>query len=236
MKKPSPLITLIIGLSVLLAPLGLSAKKNELPEVTEDGLHKVKKPKNSDAAYVRPGVDFSGYNTIKVLEPYIAFRKNWQSDINSGTALGGNRITDRDMEKMIAKGKELFMSEFKRVLEKEGYPVVEEIGSDTMIVRPAIINLDVYAPDPNRTAGIWNKVYTDGAGQATLYVELYDGPTSQILAKAFDHKDGSMEGASWRTARNYHTNLNDARDAMTDWAHALVHGLEKAKEEQLDTM
>jgi len=234
MKKPSRLFPLLLGLSLAMAPLGLLAKKSELPDVTEDGLHRVKKPKNSDAAYIRPGVDFGIYNTVVVMEPYIAFRKNWQDDINFQRRT--DRISDRDMEKMIREGKELFLKEFKRVLEKEGYPVVDAIGSDTMIVRPAIINLDVYAPDPNRTAGIWNKVYTDGAGQASLYVELYDGPTSQILAKAFDHKDGSMEGMSWRIPRTYNTNKNDARDAMNDWAHALVNGLKKAKEEKLDQM
>ena len=226
------LLTATLGLAILLCPLAVSAKKKDLPEMTEDGLHKVSKPKNADAAYVRPGVDFSGYNTIKVLEPYIAFRKNWKNDINSNRRM--DRITDRDMEKMISGGKELFMKEFKRVLEKKGYPVVDEIDSDTLIVRPAIINLDVYAPDPNRTAGIWNKVYTDGAGQATLYVELFDGPSSQILAKAYDHKDGSMEGISWRIPRTHNTNVNDARNAMNDWAHALVNGLERAKEQKID--
>ena len=145
-----------------------------------------------------------------------------------------NKISDRDMEKMIARGKELFDKEFKKVLEKKGYPVVDEIGSDTLIVRPAIINLDIYAPDPDNTNGMWNKVYTDGAGQATLYVELFDGPSSQILAKAYDHKDGSMSGASWRMPRTRSSNINDARNAMNDWANALVNGLERAKEQKVE--
>ncbi len=232
MKSPQKSLIAVLAAAVLFAPLGALAKKQELPEISEDGLHKVSKPKNSDVAYVRPGVDFGTYNTVKILEPYIAFRKNWQSDHNSTDRM--NRVSDRDMEKMIAKGKELFMTEFKKVLEKKGYPVVDEINSDTLIVRPAIINLDVYAPDPNRTAGIWNKIYTDGAGQATLYIELFDGPSSQILAKAFDHKDGAMEGNSWRMPRTQNSNINDARNAMHDWALALANGLERAKEERTE--
>ncbi len=222
----------ILTVAVLLAPIGAFAKKQELPEMSEDGLHKVAKPKNADVAYIRPGVDFGTYNTIKVLEPYIAFNKNWKDNQNSSRPM--NKISDRDMEKMIARGKELFDKEFKKVLEKKGYPVVDEIGSDTLIVRPAIINLDIYAPDPDNTNGMWNKVYTDGAGQATLYVELFDGPSSQILAKAYDHKDGSMSGASWRMPRTRSSNINDARNAMNDWANALVNGLERAKEQKVE--
>lgn len=232
MKTQQKILTTLISAAVLFAPLSAVAKKQELPEVSEDGLHKVQKPKEVDVAYTRPGVDFSVYNTVKVLEPYIAFRKDWKDNQNASRPT--NKISNRDMEKMISKGKELFATEFKRVLEKKGYPVVDEIASDTLIVRPAIINLDVYAPDPNNMNGIWNKVYTDGAGQATLYVELFDGPSSQILAKAFDHKDGSMGGMSWRIPRTRNTNINDARDAMNDWAHALVNGLERAKEQKLD--
>lgn len=229
MKSYRKTLAAAMAAAVLFAPLTGFAKKKELPEISEDGLHKVHKPKEVDVAYTRPGVDFSTYNTVKVLEPYIAFRKDWKDNQNSSRPT--NKISDRDMQKMISTGKELFAKEFKKVLEKKGYPVVDEIGSDTLIVRPAIINLDVYAPDPNNLNGIWNKVYTDGAGQATLYVELFDGPSSQILAKAFDHKDGSMGGSSWRMPRTRSSNMNDARSAMNDWAHALVNGLERAKEQ-----
>jgi hypothetical protein len=232
MKSHRKTLIAVVSAAVLLAPLGAFAKKKEMPEISEDGLHKVQKPKDVDAAYTRPGVDFSVYNTVKVLEPYIAFRKDWKDNQNSSRPT--NKISNRDMEKMVSTGKELFAKEFKKVLEKEGYPVVDEIASDTLIVRPAIINLDVYAPDPNNMNGIWNKVYTDGAGQATLYVELFDGPSSQILAKAFDHKDGSMGPSSWRMPRTRSSNTNDARNAMNDWAHALVNGLERAKEQKAE--
>ena len=223
----------ILGASVILAPLCLSAKKEAPPEISHDGLHKVAKPKNSDLAYLRPGVDFSEYNTIKILEPYIAFNKNWQDNYNSGQP-GTSKVSSRDMERMIARGKELFTKEFEKVLEKKGYPVVTEIGEDTLIVRPAIINLEVNAPDPNNTNGTWNKIYTDGAGFATFYVEFFDGPSSQILGRAVDSKGNGDDGMSWRIARTRSTNTNDARNAFNDWATAIANGLDNAKKETLD--
>lgn len=230
---PSPRPIAIVLTAIAFAPLSTLAKQNEAPpEISPEGLQKIAKPKEVDTAYVRPGVDFSTYQTVKLLEPQISFRKDWQRDQNTSRSMG--RITDADMAKMVATGKKLFLEEFNRVLKKKGYTVVEEISSDTLVVRPAITNLDIFAPDPNNRNGIWNKVYTDGAGEATLAIELYDGPSNQILARAYDHKDGRGMGASWRMPRTRATNISDARNALNDWAHALVKGLERAKAQSTD--
>jgi hypothetical protein len=227
-RKP---LTILLSLAVLGCPLTTLAKKKSPPEVTHDGLHKVDKPKGADLAYVRPGVDFTVYNTIGLLEPHIAFRKDWKKDQNSTRPT--SKISNRDIEKIIQSGKELFMKEFRKVLEEEGYPVVDVIAEDTLIVRPAIINLDIYAPDP-RNENMMNKVYADGFGQATLYIELFDGPTQQILARAADHKDDHGNPMSWHINRTRSRNKADASAAMHDWAKALANGLERAKEQQLD--
>jgi hypothetical protein len=83
---------------VLLVSAPAWAKKQELPEVTEDGLHRVH---DSRAAivYAKPGADLSGYRQIQLLDAYVAFRKNWERDQRSGSA-SPLRITSTEIEEI----------------------------------------------------------------------------------------------------------------------------------------
>jgi hypothetical protein len=53
-----------------------------------------------------------------------------------------------------------------------------------LIVRSAIINLDVEAPDTMQ-AGM-NGTVAASAGQMTLYAELYDSVSNQMIGKVMD--------------------------------------------------
>ena len=88
----------------------LAKKKPTPPEVTYDGLVRADKSA-ADLVYLLPNVDFSVYDKVILLEPKIAFRKNWKNDINSRSGPEVN-ISNRDMERMIDVGKDLFMDEF----------------------------------------------------------------------------------------------------------------------------
>ncbi|MCZ6672378.1 MAG: DUF3313 family protein [Verrucomicrobia bacterium] len=232
MKKILSILTsLAFCLTLAFNPSYSFAKKKELPDITHDGLERVSKPKSgADVVYLQPGADLSGYNKIILLEPNIAFRKGWKNRQNAQRQLT-RRISDRDMEKMIDRGKDLFMDEFTDELENKGYPVVHTKGEDVMIVRAAIIDLNVAYADPNNLGGMWNKVYTEGAGEATLVIELFDSITGQILVRGVDRKWDSGGGYSWRIPRSQSTNIRDARRALRSWAKMLAIGLDHAKEE-----
>ena len=202
----------------------VSAKKSKPPETSHDGLVLVKKSK-VDIAYALPGADLSGYSKVMLLKPHIAFIKNWQRDQNRSTHTG--RVSDKDMQRMISRGKDLFGHVFFDVLEENGYPVVSEAGADVLLVRPAIINLDVAAPDI-RTAGR-STTYSASAGQATLYVELYDSVTGQILARATDRKVDRNNDIRWTMSRSSVSNQADATRALKYWAELLVKALDNAK-------
>src|SRR6218665_1239017 len=88
------------------------------PETTDDGLVLVQKSK-VDALYRRPGVSFAGYTKVTLLEPLIAFDKDWQAQHNRDN--WRNQVSDADMATMIAKGKEMLKEEFSTVLAKKGY-------------------------------------------------------------------------------------------------------------------
>ncbi|MFO8027679.1 MAG: DUF3313 family protein [Opitutales bacterium] len=216
----------LLGLPFLFL-LAACTTTSPYPDVSHDGLVRVEKSK-ADAVYRLPGTDLGAYTKVMLLEPQISFRKNWQQDTNSGRSF--NRISDREMVQMIDKGKRLLAEQFTRELEKGGYQVVDKAGPDVLAVKPAIIDLDVTAPDPNNDAGIWVTTYSRGAGEATLQLELYDSVSRQLMVRAFDRKYDQGDGFDWRMPRTQASNIQDARLAFSEWARMLVKGLKQARE------
>ena len=92
-----------------------------------------------------------------------------------------------------------------------------------MILRPAIVNLDVSAPDlktPGRS-----RTYTANAGSASLYMEMYDSVTGQILARAIDFKEArDTLGFQWATSS---TNRQEARRVLKEWTRMLIKRLDQ---------
>ncbi len=119
---------------------------------------------------------------------------------------------------------QVFREVFVEELDTEGdYQVVDEIGDDVMIIRPAIIDLDVTAPDTGGAGR--SRTYTSSAGAATLYVELYDSVTGEILARAIDRKAGRGYGhLRWS---NRVSNSAEAKRVLREWAGLLRQRLDE---------
>ena len=215
---------LIILSFILLATISVTTmakSKKELPEYTVEGLKLVPGTKDIAIVYAEEGADLSQYDRVYLVEPYVAFKKNWQRDQNRGT----NKVKTSDMDRIKVNVKELFMEVFTEELEKGGYELANERAEDVLIVKPAIIDLDVNAPDV-MSAGRSN-TYTDHAGSMTLYLELYDSETDDLLAKALDPKADSRAGfMQWQTGP---ANRAAAKRMMQPWAEALRAGLDRAR-------
>lgn len=64
--------------------------------------------------------------------------------------------------------------------------MVADSSDDVLILHPAIIDLDITPPDipvPGRST-----TYVASAGAATLYLELYDSVSGEILARVVDRQ------------------------------------------------
>jgi len=193
---------------------------DEVPEKTHDGLELVEGTK-LDAVYRLPGADFTPYQRVAILECAVAFRNNWQRDQNRDRR-GGSRITPDDMDRIKSTLSEEFQKIFTEELEKGGYAVVDTGGEDVLVLRPAIINLDVAAPDimePGRT-----RTFSATAGQMTLYLEVYDSVTSAILGRAVDAR--SSRGPGRVQISNRVTNRAEADRILRRWATILVGKLD----------
>jgi hypothetical protein len=130
------------------------------------------------------------------------------------------------MERIKANVKELFIEVFTEELEKGGYQLANERAEDVLMVKPAIIDLDVVAPNTLNT-GV-TRTFSESAGSMTLYVELYDSVTDDLLAKALDAKSDRSPG--WIQYQTGPANRAAAIKMMQPWAEALVQGLDQARE------
>ena len=216
------LLIVLSLLALVAAPVITFAKeKNELPEYTVEGLKLVPDTRDIAAVWAEPGANLSQYDRVYLVEPYVAFKKNWQREQNRGIT----KVRTNDMDRIKIRVKELFMEVFSEELENHGYILATERAEDVLIVKPAIIDLDVQAPDV-MSAGRSN-TYATSAGAMTLYLELYDSETDDLLAKALDRKADRDSGfMQWQTGP---ANRAAAKRMMTPWAEALRKGLDEAR-------
>jgi hypothetical protein len=208
-------------MAILLGILAFGAwAKEKLPEVDSNGLHLVH---HSDlrVVYKLPGADLSRYDKVILIDPYVAFRKNWERDRRETSVFMLNK---NDIEQIKKRVGEEFTKAFTRELGKKGYPVVDKTasGADVLIVRPAIINLDVEAPDTMQ-AGM-NTTVAASAGQMTLYVELYDSVSNQMIGKVMDPEADQGFGGQFM-AQNRVTNKQAEDRIVNRWADVLAEHL-----------
>lgn len=220
------IVALLLIIS-LLAPTGaVWAKTQELPQVTEDGLHRVPDSKMA-IVYAEPGADLAQYKRVKLLDAYVAFKKNWARTQRSRSA-NPLSVTSKDMERIknsLAVG---FHDVFKKTLEDGGYEVVDEAAEDVLLVRPAIINLDVTAPDTPHAGR--STTYTSSAGEMTLYIELFDSVTGDLIAKALDRRVDNASRSGFYTWTNSVTNKSAGDRILKGWAAILLDALNEARQ------
>lgn len=205
-----------LALALLLVAAGAAAN-DKPPEVDAHGLHLVH---NSELrlVYQLPGSDLSQYDRVILVDAYVAFKKDWKREHNDGMS----RVTNQEMEKIKARVAEEFRSAFTEELEKQGFPVVDQTatGDDVLIVRPAIINLDIAAPDPMHQINNMRTV-APSAGQMTLYAEIYDSVSSQMIAKVMDPQADRGFGGTMM-AQNRATNKLAEDRIVKHWADVLA--------------
>ena len=126
------------------------------------------------------------------------------------------------MERIKKDVASLFKDVFTEQLEAAGFDVVNYAGDDVLVLRPAIVDLDVTAPD-TRSAGR-SRTYTAGTGAATLYIELFDSVTGAIVGRAADRRAAGRTGG-FATVSNRVTNRANARREFRVWADMLIEFL-----------
>jgi hypothetical protein len=178
----------------------------------------------SSLVYVKPGAKFGKYDKVAILDCFVQFDKNWQNNYNSNQVDPSTFVSTDDMNRI----KKELAAEFKKIFSQElqagGYQIVTTGGTDVLILRPAIINLRVTAPDL-MTPGI-NATVVSSAGSATLYLELWDSVSNTLLARAMNSQ---ADQEAWAQAANSVTNTMAADFILKSWADNLRKHLEAAR-------
>ena len=214
----------IFTLSALCTTLStvVIAEERTAPEVTIDGLHLVRDTKMA-LVYAKPDVDLSHYNRFYIVEPKVAFEKNWLRDQNR---IPNQFVRKEDMLRIKTELAELFTAVFKKELQNDGaYTLADAPDEDVLIILPAIVDLDVISPD---TPGTRNqRSLIASVGSMMLYMELIDSVTGDKLVKAIDIK---YDRTPVRTGiRNAVRNETSARDMLGEWAELLRKALDEAR-------
>ncbi len=215
-------IALIAVLSALLGTFSIAQAADDdwPPKVTSDGLNLVEGTKAA-AVWVLDGADFSEYNRVMILDVGVGFKKNWRRDYNRDEISLGSQVSKSDAEKIKQRVADEFKKVFTEELEKAGYDVadydVKLAEEDILVLRPAIVDLVVTAPDTN-SAGR-GRTFTASAGAMTLYLEFFDSVTSALLGRVVDRK--ADRGSSWSMSSRV-SNKADADRIFRKWAGQLI--------------
>ena len=219
--------TLIVTLSMLmtLLTLGCASPSETVPTTTPDGLDLVRSDKHS-AVYAKPEAQLDIYDEFAIVPCEVAFRKNWQRDYNSSHRSSGQQIKERDIDRIKRELGEECTAFFTDALSEEpSYNLVTEWqqGQDVLLVRPNIVNLNITSPDVSSPS--MTRSYSASAGSMTLYLELIDAETSEVLVRAYDSKADpdsfvnyankiTNRQAADRMLKNWATRLREAMDAV----------------------
>ena len=209
--------------SAILLTSAFAATKSDLDEaMSHDGLSKIS-VKDLDLVFARPGATLAGYNKVKLEPISVAFSKNWDPKRTGSNIKLSNTERDNIKTKVATLVNEEFTKELQK---KDGYQVTNDAGPDVLTVKISIVNLYVNAPD-TLSAGR-SRTYTVSAGEMTLFMELFDSETGQVLVRVVDRREGRGTGSGMLTVGGSVQNAAEASDIASTWARTLRKGLDKA--------
>lgn len=213
-------ILLLISCSVVYAADKSGLKQGD---VTTDGLTVVKSDRFTEIQ-IKKNVDWSQYTKYEISPVEVSFRKNWKQDYNRNQQILSQQVTDKDMTRIRKTMAKIVYEELNKALQKKGdLTKTDHADSKTLLFKPRIINLDIYAPDVGNSPSI-SRSYVRQAGKATLFLEVYDAVSGEILGRWVDTREDPDRGFfEWA---NRVTNADRTRLVVRSWANRLVEGLD----------
>ena len=218
-KLTSKICQRLVLTPILLMPVLLHAQEQDA-ETSWDGLVAIENAE-SYSAFVDPNADFSVFRRVSILQTHVAFRSNWRRDKNRSRSRN-DRASENDRIKDDVAA--ILTRLFAEQLEAAGYEVVNYADEDVLILRPAIIDLDITAPDVGSASR--SRTYTATTGAATLFIELFDSLSSDLIGRAVDRRAAGRSGG-FATQANRVTNRANARREFRVWADRLIEFLDQ---------
>ena len=210
---------------VSMALLGSGCASTSYPEVSDDGLVRAERTPNG-AIYEATDLDVHDYGQVVVDACTVSFRDDWQRDQNRNRE-PSRRVTTDDMQRIARELGELCRETFAAELAEVTPGGGDASGnSGILTVRPAIVDLDIAAPDL-QTPGM-ERTYVTSAGQMTLDLELVDTSSRRVVGRVIDRRQ-AMHTPSPRRATVV-SNRNEAKLILGQWAAMVREYLETSAE------
>ena len=178
--------------------------------------------------WVKPGANFGKYDRVMILDCSVAMQKDWKQNYNLSVGTDLDRqVTDADVQHIESTLAAEFKKVFTTELQKGGYQVTNSPAPDVLLLRPAIIDVQVTAPDLMTAMMDVNVISSAGSG--TFYLELWDPSTHTLLARAMDAEPDQQQFAP---QANSVTNLQAADIILRKWSDDLVSHLDVVRGKQ----
>ena len=205
----------------------LQAAEQQWEQTSPDGLQ-LTRTLPYGAVYMKPGATFGQYKRLALLDCFVQFAKDWQRNYNENEPSIEMQVSQGDMDRI----KKELAAEFKRVFTEElqtdgGYEIVDIAAPDVLILRPAILNLIVNAPEIDTAPPMSGSVVAS-AGQMTLYLELWDSTTNTILARVIDTEADQGQGGLAQAGDSVENKVAADR-ILKSWADRMRKALETAR-------
>lgn len=204
----------------------LSACASAPPATTDDGLVLVEESR-FDSLYLKPGVDLSAYTHVHLEPCTVTFKDNWLRNQNRGQGVASRRVAPEDMVAIKERIGEACDRHFTEALQDHPhYSLIQEetAGEKILTLSPAIIDVDIRAPD-TRATGI-QRTYTTSFGEMSLRLEMTDALSGDILGRIND-RQRDLDDVQLRWT-NRATNMADVNRFLRAWRDYLLEGLDIA--------
>lgn len=187
------------------------------PVATADGLVENSESKFREF-YQKPNTDLTRFKTIKLEPCTVAFKKDWMRHQNENRVDLSNRVRQEDADRIISDLSVFCDEKFLAALQKEpAYTLVDNGVASTLVLRPAIVDLDVHAPDIRSASS--RHSFTQSSGEMTLNLDFVDAASGELVARAVDKRRGMDSGRLERTSSV--SNRADAGIALLRWGNLL---------------
>lgn len=146
-----------------------------------------------DTLYTRGEVDLTRFKSIYLQPPEVVMRERWLREQNRVRPSPQDRIRPEDEQKIREELSADLLDRFTAVLNAAGFEVVESVGPETLAVKPALVEVDVF--DPNLSYRQSARRVTVPSVQAnsnliatdmTLQLQMFDGAAEDAMVVAED--------------------------------------------------
>lgn len=193
-------------------------------EVTVDGLHRVDNSVMA-LAWVRPDLDLSGYTKVMLDDVTVAYQREPRARRQSPGGSDQNfALTPSQMENL----KSWFREAVVRALTRDdGYEIVEAPGPDVLQITASLVDLVVRIPTEQGGSA---RTFASSYGEVTVILELRDSESEQVLARAADRRDPTLNPANELMMVTSAAVRRDTETLFNYWAGLLRESLDEIRE------